>query len=465
MPAWSINRSVRTPLLLLAFIELAAIFFSVYVSAWVVYGSLSNCEGELGTLSPKGAMFSAVMFTSLVATGLYNFHQRAFFHEILARVGVAFAGGAVILSAIFYVGPVFYMPIKMGGVSAATAITILVLIRLFFHRNADDNVFRHRTLVYGSGRRSAAIAEMRRRADRRGFYIVGNVPAPGDASDLVKSDSASTEVSLLTLAQELRADEIVVAMDDRRGNLPIRELLDCKLRGISIIDLVEFLERETGKIRVDLVNPGWLIFSPGFRYSRARFAMKRFVDIVVSLIGIVIGWPLMVLVSLAIKFEEGISAPVLYRQERVGLNGDVFKVLKFRSMRVDAEADGEAIWAAENDPRTTRTGSFIRKCRLDELPQIINVLKGEMSLVGPRPERPEFVSSLQEKIPYYSERHSVKPGVTGWAQLRYTYGSSEEDTIQKLQYDLYYIKNQSILLDLIIILQTVEVVLWGKGSR
>jgi sugar transferase (PEP-CTERM system associated) len=277
---------------------------------------------------------------------------------------------------------------------------------------------------------------------------------------LIQSDK-----SLLEIATENNADEVVIAMDDRRGNLPVRDLLDCRLRGIDVIDLVGFLERETGKIRIDLVNPGWLIFSEGFRISRFRSVFKRVVDIFVSATLILLSWPVMLLIALAVKFEDGPYAPVLYRQRRVGQGGKPFDCLKVRSMRVDAEADGKAVWAKQNDDRITRVGAMLRTARLDELPQVFNVLKGEMSLVGPRPERPEFVEQLQKKIPYYGERHAVKPGVTGWAQLKYSYGASEEDAAEKLQYDLYYVKNQSFILDIMIILQTVEVVLWGKGAR
>jgi len=254
-------------------------------------------------------------------------------------------------------------------------------------------------------------------------------------------------------------------MDDRRGNLPIRDLLDCKLRGIDVIDLLEFLERETGKIHIDLVNPGWLIFSPGFRITRFRRITKRWVDFVLGLVALAVFWPFMLVIAIAIKIEDGLDASVIYRQRRVGYRGRVFNVFKFRSMREDAEADGKAKWAEMNDMRVTKVGAVIRKFRLDELPQIFNVLAGQMSIVGPRPERPEFVTELEEQIPYYSERHTVKPGVTGWAQLKYSYGASKEDAEEKLRYDLYYVKNHSLMLDLMIILQTAEVILWGKGAR
>jgi sugar transferase (PEP-CTERM system associated) len=260
-------------------------------------------------------------------------------------------------------------------------------------------------------------------------------------------------------------DEIVVAMDDRRRGFPMHEFLECRLAGIEIIELPTFLERETGKVRLDVLNPSWIIFGEGFRASLIQRSVERTVDIVVSLGLLILGAPGILLTALAIKLEDGLEAPILYRQRRVGQHGVVFDVLKFRSMRVDAEAGGRPIWASKDDPRVTRVGAFIRKTRLDELPQLINVLRGDMSFVGPRPERPEFVQKLEHTIPYYRERHSVKPGITGWAQLCYPYGSSEKDALEKLQYDLYYVKNRSLLFDLAILVQTVEVVLWGKGAR
>jgi sugar transferase (PEP-CTERM system associated) len=254
-------------------------------------------------------------------------------------------------------------------------------------------------------------------------------------------------------------------MDDRRRGFPMHEFLECRLAGIDIIELPSFLERETGKVRLDVLNPSWIIFGGGFRATQVERWLERGFDIVASLLLLLLAMPIMFVTTIAIMIEDGMRAPVLYRQSRVGQHGRVFDVLKFRSMRVDAEPAGEARWAVQDDPRVTRVGAFIRKTRIDELPQLCNVLRGEMSFVGPRPERPEFVEQLEERIPYYRERHSVKPGITGWAQLCYPYGSSERDAVEKLQYDLYYVKNRSLLFDLAILVQTVEVVLWGKGAR
>jgi sugar transferase (PEP-CTERM system associated) len=267
------------------------------------------------------------------------------------------------------------------------------------------------------------------------------------------------------LCERHEVDEIVVAMNDRRAAFPVRELLDCRLAGIDVTDLSTFLERETGRVRLDVLNPGWLIFGEGFKRGSFRLQSARVVDLVAASGLFILTCPLMVATLLAIKLEDGWRSPIFYQQERVGFGGRIFRLLKFRSMRVDAEAAGQAQWAQKNDSRVTRVGAVIRKLRIDELPQILNVLRGEMGLVGPRPERPQFVKQLAEKIPYYIERHSVKPGITGWAQLCYPYGSSERDALEKLQYDLYYIKNSNLLWDLAIIAQTLEVVVMGKGAR
>jgi sugar transferase (PEP-CTERM system associated) len=466
MHVGSLGTRIRTPLLLMALAELAVVFSSLYVAGILIYGTISNCEEILGPLAPRAGLISIVILGSLVAMGLYQFHTRIYFREVIFRVLAALLAGSALLAIVFYLFPATMVSTDIATVSITYAVVLLLLLRFFFLRHVDENIFRRRTLIYGAGKRSACLLEMRRRADRRGFKIVGRVAAPGDeifgdTSDVIMPVGKS----VADYAAERNAHEIVIAMDDRRGNLPVKDMLDARLRGIDVVDLLEFLERETGKIRIDLVNLGWLIFSPGFRISGIRIVSQRFVDLVVSTALILLTWPIMLLVAIAIKCEDGPKAPILYRQCRVGQGGRLFQVLKFRSMTVNAEADGKAVWAEENDTRITRVGNFLRFSRLDELPQVFNVLRGHMSLVGPRPERPEFVQELRECIPYYSERHSVKPGVTGWAQLRYSYGASKEDAIEKLQYDLYYIKNQSLMLDLLIILQTVEVVLWGKGAR
>lgn len=449
----------------MAAIELVVLFSSVYVAGLIVLGSFAECVRVLEPVVPKAALVAVVVIVSMVAMGLYQFHQRLYFSEAVVRLLVGLTLACLGLAIMFYAYPPLMITRDIASVAIAYALLLLLGIRYLFVRTVDHNIFRRRTLVYGAGERAGSIAEIRRKADRRGFMVVASVAALGDTV-IEKQDVMRTNGNTITdIAIEKGAEEIVIAMDDRRGNLPIRDLLNAKLHGIDVVDLLEFLERETGKIRIDLVNPGWLIFSPGFRRSKIRRFAKRVMDLVVSGGLLLVSWPLMILIWIAIKVEDGASASVIYRQCRVGQGGGSFDVLKIRSMSEDAESDGVAVWAIKNDSRITKVGGFLRKVRLDELPQIFNVLRGQMSIVGPRPERPEFVEQLQEKIPYYSERHVVKPGVTGWAQLKYSYGASEEDAAEKLQYDLYYIKNQTFLLDILIVLQTVEVVLWGKGAR
>jgi sugar transferase (PEP-CTERM system associated) len=272
-------------------------------------------------------------------------------------------------------------------------------------------------------------------------------------------------IPLVEFALEEQVDEIVVAVQDRRQCLPLDELLNCRLSGIGIIDLTNFLERETGKLNLTTLSSGWIIFCDGFVQSVLRGFTQRLFDIVSSATLLMVTWPIIAAAALAIRLESGKGQPIFYRQSRVGRNQRVFEILKFRSMRVDAEATGSPLWATKGDDRITRVGAIMRKYRIDELPQIFNVLRGDMSLVGPRPERPEFVDDLGKKIPFYPERHRVRPGLAGWAQMHYPYGDCEKDAYEKLQYDLYYVKNCSLFLDFMILLQTAEVILWGKGAR
>jgi sugar transferase (PEP-CTERM system associated) len=341
----------------------------------------------------------------------------------------------------------------------------VIMLRLGFKHFVDDTPLKRRVLVYGTGRSAAAIAGLRRRSDQRGFVVTGYVQPEEESLEVPEERVLAPGGDLLALCESLDVHEVIVAMDDRRRAFPIRELLECRLAGIDVTELLTFLERETGRVRIDVLNPSWLIFGEGFRRGSMRLFTSSAIDIIASLLILAVSLPLMLATAVAIKLEEGWRAPVFYLQERVGLGGRVFRLIKFRSMRIDAESAGEARWAEKDDPRVTRVGAVIRKLRVDELPQIINVLRGHMCFVGPRPERPEFVEELAVKIPYYMQRHCVKPGITGWAQLCYPYGSSEQDALEKLQYDLYYIKNNSLLFDLSILAQTVEVVFMAKGAR
>jgi sugar transferase (PEP-CTERM system associated) len=306
---------------------------------------------------------------------------------------------------------------------------------------------------------------MRRHADRIGFNVLGFVPREGEEVQVGATSLVRPEGSLVDWALQRQVDEIVVGVDDRRGGLPMRDLLECRQNGIDVTDLATFFERESGRVQLSLTDPSWLVFSGGFDATPLRRFSKRCSDLVIAALVLLLTWPLMLLVALAIRLESGPGQPILYRQERVGARGKTFQLIKFRSMRTDAELDGIARWANKDDDRVTRVGRFTRKVRLDELPQLWNVLKGEMSFIGPRPERPQFVIDLGQKIRYYDLRHCLKPGLAGWAQLRYPYGASEADAEEKLKYDLYYVKNHNLLFDLLILFQTVEVVLFRRGAR
>jgi sugar transferase (PEP-CTERM system associated) len=296
------------------------------------------------------------------------------------------------------------------------------------------------------------------------YHIVGYVPVPNEECSVSPSQLLPMEGSLMDMVNKHDVNEIVVAVQNRRGGaLPIRELLICKLNGIKVTDSAAFFEREACQIRVDSLQPSWLVFGNGFDQGFFRIWCKKSFDLVVSLCVLIVALPILLITALLIFAED--RGPVFYRQERVGKDGHPFMVLKFRSMRADAERGGTPQWASANDPRTTRIGRIIRLLRIDEFPQILNVLKGDMSFVGPRPERPYFVEQLCKEVPYYNVRHSVKPGITGMAQVRYQYGASVADAIQKLQYDLYYVKNNSLFLDLLILIDTLQVVILGKGSR
>jgi sugar transferase (PEP-CTERM system associated) len=353
------------------------------------------------------------------------------------------------------------LALQMAAIGGVVAV---VLRRVYLTHSGSRSLGRSRILIFGAGPAAAVVAKTLAEADRNvdivGFYAGPNESAPSvPAAQLLPSSR-----SLIATAEQLDAEEIVVALTERRaGSMPLRQLLDCKLRGIKVYDLSTHFEKHLGQIRIDYVNAGWLIFSDGFNQGAIRSGVKRLSDVFFSLVLIAVSAPIMVLTALLIKLDS--RGPVLYKQERVGQNSSTFMVAKFRSMRTDAEKDGKPRWASADDSRVTRVGNFIRKLRIDELPQLFNVLKGEMSLVGPRPERPFFVEQLTEQIPYFAVRHSVKPGVTGWAQVRYAYGATVEDAQNKLQYDLYYVKNHSLFLDLVVLFETIGVVLTGKGAR
>ncbi|WP_313950566.1 TIGR03013 family XrtA/PEP-CTERM system glycosyltransferase [Accumulibacter sp.] len=348
--------------------------------------------------------------------------------------------------------------------SGLSALFATLAHRVYSAHSRSGPLRGHRVLVFGAGEEAESVGRVLRSSDPH-IQIVGFYPSPTDADIVVPAQVVlSRGMSLSDTAHSLKVNEIIVAVRERRGGaLPLRELLDCKLSGVKVLDLASYFERALGQIRIDSLRVSWLIFGDGFRQSWGRASVKRVFDIVAAAFLLLLSLPVMLLTGILIALEDGFS--IFYRQERVGLDGRLFNVIKFRSMRRDAESDGKPRWATVNDDRVTRVGRIIRKLRIDELPQLYSVLTGDMSLVGPRPERPYFVDHLTRDIPFYAVRHSVKPGVTGWAQVSYHYGSTVDDSIQKLQYDLYYVKNHSLFLDIVILFQTIGVVLTGKGAQ
>jgi sugar transferase (PEP-CTERM system associated) len=456
---------VQGSIIALVAIELCALALAFYLSVHFRFRNDPGfLENKVGVLELRMLAFAIAILLGLMAFGLYSPRQRARAFGILVRLIASICLGTAIAAVIFYFAPNVWVGRGVLALAALLSLFMLIATRVLFSRVVDERIFKRRVLVYGAGNRALPISRLRRRTDRRGFIIVGFVPVPGEASLVDAGRCLSAGGSLAELSQKYEIDEIVVAVDDRRRHFPCDELIDCRFAGVSISEPLTFLERETGRIVVDELTPGWMIFGEGFRRTSWRIWSARVLDIVASVGIIVLTLPLIVAAVLAIKIEDGWNAKVIYRQMRVGHRGKLFALLKFRSMRVDAEADGRARWAQSKDPRATRVGAIIRRLRIDELPQIVNVLYGDMSFVGPRPERPQFVAELAKKIPYYSQRHCVKPGITGWAQLCYPYGASDTDARRKLDYDLYYIKNSNLLFDLAIMLQTAEVVLLGQGT-
>ncbi len=454
---------IPTAFLLLGGVEALILILSVYLGALLRHlGSDSGLSYDVFFFG-KALLFAVVVMSSMTFMGLYQRHMREGIEGVLIRVTAGLILGLVLLSIIYYIFPNSTLGRGEFALSAVVTLLCIIFVRFIFVRYVDDDSGNRRILVLGVGTRAKAITDLlRRKTDQRGFTIVGYVRFPGERV-AVEQNIILHDVTLLELSLKHQIDEIVVAIEDRRKSFPMHEIVDCRMSGVEVVDLLTFFERQTGKVMIDILNPSWLVFSDGFKYGALRVYSKRIFDIVASLLLLLASLPVIMVAMIAIFLED--RGPILYRQVRVGENWKLFQVLKFRSMRVDAEGDGQAQWASKNDSRITRVGGIIRKLRIDELPQIFNVLRGDMSFVGPRPERPVFVEQLSESIDYYSERHRVKPGITGWAQICYPYGDSEKDSYEKLQFDLYYVKNYSLFLDLIILFQTAGAVLWGKGGR
>lgn len=444
-----------------------ALLDSAFVIVGVVIALMWNRHGlpiDHKQVFLFGIIVIAVAMSLSILLGFYQrVHKRTIIDlrtQALLSIYLSFP----IAYAIFIILPLAPASRELAQLSAMSAAFGLLVSRISATSSATSGVAKRRILVFGTGAKAHEVKEALTRSDPSA-EIVGYFAASNEIELFVPGNQIiSPTRTLYEAALATNAQEIVVALSERRGgSMPLRELLDCKLRGIKVLDLATYFERTLGQIRLDSLYAGWLIFGEGFNQTRARALMKRLSDIVFSSILLVLALPAMLVTALLIVFESGF--PILYRQERVGLNGRLFNVVKFRSMRSDAEKDGKPVWATSSDNRATKVGRIIRKLRVDELPQLFSVLKGDMSLIGPRPERPFFVDQLTREIPFYAVRHSVKPGVTGWAQVCYHYGATVEDSAEKLQYDLYYVKNHSLFLDLIILFETVGVVITGKGAH
>ncbi len=460
------RRALRWQILLVS-VEFVLLIGAVRMAGVLRYWGDTEAQTAFDeALHWRAPLVAFVLILAMAALGLYQIHLRAGWLGRLSRQAVAFVLGGVVLTVLYYAVPSAFLGRGVLAISLALGYVVVALWRMLFLSFVDADLFKRRVIVLGAGERAAEmVRKMRRKSDQRGFKILGYVPVGADPISVPPAALLRPDQGLCQWATGLGVDEIVVAPDDRRGTLEVAALLECKQRGLAVTELAQFIERVAGTITMDLTNPSWLVFSDGFNVSPLRRTVKRAFDIAVAVLLLVVAWPFMLLTALAIRLESGRGAPILYRQERVGENGRPFAMIKYRSMRTDAECDGVARWAAKNDDRVTRVGRFIRKVRLDELPQMWNVLRGDMSIIGPRPERPQFVEELNTRIHYYALRHCVKPGLTGWAQLRYSYGSSVEDAEEKLKFDLFYVKNHNFVFDLAILVQTVEVILFGRGAR
>jgi sugar transferase (PEP-CTERM system associated) len=419
--------------------------------------------------SPKLQMisFAVVLSVCSLAMGVYTSIYREGLTGMALRTVVSyFFLGTASLTILYYLFPVMYLGRGVLAFAITFSLIFVLVVRVLFYKVVDLAQLTRRVVIFGAGNTAANIMErIQANKDESGFQLYGCM-ACGQSDVVVDSSLLVNEPEdWMAFVKQHNISEIVVAPDERRrsegGQIPIDALLDCKLRGVRVTDPVEFIERELLRLEISMLRPGWALFSDGFVYSQARDILKKLFDLTVASLILLLTWPFMLITAIAVKLES--DGPILYSQTRVGLNGKEFSIYKFRSMAQDAEKDGKAVWATKNDARVTKVGAFIRNTRLDELPQLYNVFTGDMSFVGPRPERPQFVEELKEQIPFYDARHKVKPGLMGWAQLKYPYGASVDDARNKLKYDLYYVKNHSFFMDVLIVIQTVEVVLLGKG--
>jgi len=461
-----LNKNGKALMLLESVIIFISMMMTLSVTSFVAGVSLATQEGMLNTVYTS-VVVSALTQTLALSLGLYSRQLRESFLGIVKRFILSFL--------IAYIVPVIFirwtaiddMDLLSLFIAVTVSCALICSLRFQLLNFVICHLSKKRLLVLGSGTRASVIEKrMRRSVDQMHFEIIGFMRIHGDdPNQICPRKIIENDLPIEQYVVDHNIEQVVIACDERRNNLALEGIAKCKLRGVKIIDILEFVENETDQLAIELMYPGWVLYSQPFMAPSAfeTFVLQLF-NIVLAIVISVVAWPFFLLAIVAIKVEDGLRAPVFYRQKRVGIYSQPFDIFKLRSMITDAEKNG-AVWAELDDKRTTKVGRFLRKYRIDELPQLYNVIRGEMGFVGPRPERPEFVDKLAVSIPFYNERHQVKPGLTGWAQLSYTYGASESDALDKLQFDLYYVKNRSYLFDLLIILRTIEVVVFSKGSR
>ncbi|MBP6004113.1 MAG: TIGR03013 family PEP-CTERM/XrtA system glycosyltransferase [Pyrinomonadaceae bacterium] len=451
----------------LIFADAAIIFGGVILAMYVRLG----LDGPAFELNEKNGWYKIALVTVICLIALYFYdlydyvvmtNRRELMLRLVQALGIAWA----LLALIFYLVPPLMIGRGVSMISVPLVLAVLLGWRIFIHILTGHPEIGEKILVVGTGKAALDTAEAVWERRDAGYRIVGFVSENGakPREKLGRSEILGKAVDLEGIIRNENIDRVVIAVRERRGAFPTEALLKMSLAGdVSIEECTSFFERITGKVHIDMLRPSWLIYAGRRRDGRLKSVIREAVHRLLALIGLVLSLPIAIFTAILIKLTS--RGPVFYKQERVGKNGKIFEVIKFRSMKTDAEADGKPVWAASNDERTTFIGKIIRQIRVDEMPQFWNIIKGEMNFVGPRPERPHFVKQLTTEIPYYDHRHLVAPGLTGWAQIKYPYGASVDDAIQKLQYDLYYIKNQSLTLDLVIVVETIKTVLFGAGAR
>jgi sugar transferase (PEP-CTERM system associated) len=454
---------IPNAVLLLGLFDFALLVVAAELGWTMRANQIGMLVAPIHTRIPQLLTFAGALELAMIAVGVYGASSLQSLRFAAARLLVAISLGVIFLSVIFFVMPMMTFWRSNLLYSMGISMGLLIALRILLGKTLGGQVFKRRVVVLGAGARAARLKALAA-TPGAGFVVVGYVSMSEPARVIPEAIARDAIYNLADHVVLLNASEVVLALEERRNALPLKDLLRIKTTGVHVNEISTFLERETGRVDLQSVNPSWLIFSDGFSSGRMLSSMfKRLFDITASLVLLTFTLPLILVTALAIKLES--KGPAFYRQRRVGLYNVGFDILKLRSMRQDAEVAGKAVWAEKDDPRITRIGRVIRKLRIDELPQTWSVLKGEMSFVGPRPERPQFVEDLEQQLNYYAERHMVKPGITGWAQINYPYGASIDDARQKLEYDLYYAKNYSPFLDVLILLQTIRVVLWPEGAR